>query len=135
MTVGIRNWSHVGVRVRERARSVAFYRALGFEEALWFEAAKVAILRHPAGLEINLIVNADDDPTTPNLLMDVPEKHPGYTHAAFVVESLDAAMASLASAGIQLSDGPVKLGGVAMAVFVRDPDGNVIEFDELIAEQ
>jgi hypothetical protein len=42
-------------------------------------------------------------------------------------------MASLASAGIQLSDGPVNLGGIAMAVFVRDPDGNVIEFDELIA--
>lgn len=133
MTVGIRRWAHVGVRVRERARSVAFYRALGFEETAWFEGPKVSILRHPAGLEVNLIVNANDDPATPNLLMDVPEKHPGYTHVAFVVESLDATMASLTSAGIQLSDGPVNLGGIAMAVFVRDPDGNVVEFDELIA--
>jgi len=42
----------------------------------------VLILKNPAGVELNLIVNAT---TEVNLLMDVPEKHPGWTHVALAV--------------------------------------------------
>ena len=98
-------------------------------EVEWHEAPRVSILRNEHGLELNLIVNAHvrDEP---NVLMDVPTKHAGYTHAAFFVPNLEATMAALQAAGIALSDGPVKLGEHTLACFVRDPDANVIEFDE-----
>jgi catechol 2,3-dioxygenase-like lactoylglutathione lyase family enzyme len=130
MSVGIEAFGHVGIRVRDRARSVAFYGALGFEEVFYEDAAKVAILRHPSGLEINLIVNAASPPEAGNVLMDLPVKHPGYTHASFWVASLDEAIAALEAAKIRITEGPVELGGSVRAVFVRDPDGNVVELDE-----
>lgn len=117
-------WNHVGVRVRDRDRALAFYRVLGFEEVAWHEGPRVSILRHPAGLELNLIVNAHDD--GPNVLMDVPAKHAGYTHASFWVRDLDATIATLGAAGVRITEGPVDLGGET-AIFVRDPDGNVVE--------
>lgn len=129
-TLELRSLSHIGIRVRDRARSLAFYRVLGFEEAHWFEGPKVAILTHATGLEINLIVNADAAPGAPNQLMDVPEKHPGITHVAFRIASIDAAITALAEASIAISEGPVDLGGIALALFVRDPDGNVIELNQ-----
>lgn len=114
--------SHVGVRVRDLSRSRAFYEQLGFELVAGpMGPEPVAILRHPAGVEINLILNASSDSGL-NVLMDVPEKHAGYTHIALGVTSLAAVCALLDEAGIALSG---KRGEVA--VFVRDPDRNVIE--------
>jgi hypothetical protein len=66
VTIDVEAWSHVGVRVRERERSVGSYRLLGFEEVSYEAAAKVAILRHPSGMEINLIVNELDERTAPH---------------------------------------------------------------------
>jgi len=122
--------SHIGIRVRDRERSLAFYGGLGFTEAHWFPPQRVAILTHPSGVEINLIVNADDAPDSRNILMDVPERHAGYTHVALEVESIERVVAALAEAGIAISEGPVDLGGVARAVFIRDPDRNVVELNQ-----
>jgi catechol 2,3-dioxygenase-like lactoylglutathione lyase family enzyme len=118
-------WNHVGVRVRDRARALAFYRVLGFEEVAWQEGPRVSILRNPAGLELNLIVNAAAD--GPNVLMDVPVKQAGYTHASFWVDSIDDTVAALGAAGVAITEGPIELGGYEIAVFVRDPDRNVVE--------
>jgi lactoylglutathione lyase len=98
---------------------------LGFRHA-WgpFGAEKVTSLVHPSGLEINLIVNAKDA-VAPNVLMDVPEKYAGYTHVALKIDDLGVIEAALAESGLAISgrrgQNPTK------AVFVRDPDGNVIE--------
>lgn len=130
-SITILDWGHVGIRVAERERSVAFYRLLGFEEETFYPGPKVSILRHPAGLEINLIVNAAG--AADNILMDRPEKHPGYTHASLRVASIEDTVAALEHLGVPISEGPVELGGVAIAVFVRDPDRNVVELTELRA--
>lgn len=112
----------MGVRVHDLTRSRAFYEKLGFEFIVGPVGPEpVAILRHPAGVEINLILNAASE-SAPNILMDVPEKHPGYTHIALGVTSVAAARALLDSAGIPISG---RRGEAA--VFVRDPDRNVIE--------
>ncbi len=128
MSVGITGLSHAGVRVRELDRAVAFYGHLGFTRTSWFEAPRVAILRHPCGLELNLIVNADQD--GPNVLMDVPSKHAGWTHVALEVGSLDEAQAALSRAGIPISEGPVTFPTGGSSIFCRDPDGNVVELHE-----
>ena len=117
---------HVGIRVHDLARSRAFYEKLGFAFVAGpIGPEPVAILRHPTGVEINLILNAPSA-TAPNILMDVPEKHPGYTHVALKIDDVEAMQAALARAGIATSG--TRGGTPLAAVFVRDPDRNVIEF-------
>ena len=68
-----------------------------------------------------------------NILMDVDEKYPGITHVSFKVASLDAAKAFLAESGIPLS-GQFSFKDLR-AVFIRDPDRNVIELDAYAGEE
>ncbi|MDX2088950.1 MAG: VOC family protein [Kofleriaceae bacterium] len=129
-TIAIKGVAHVGLRVHDLARSLAFYEQFGFVKTAGpIGPEPVAILDHPSGLELNLVLNAPSA-SEPNILMDVPVKHPGYTHIALLVDDLDAAQASLAAAGIPLSGGPVQLTAHARALFVRDPDRNVIELHQ-----
>src|SRR3712207_4755184 len=62
---------HIGVRVRDRARSRAFYGSLGFGVVYEDADSPVIILRNAAGVEINLVVNAASGADV-NVLMDVP---------------------------------------------------------------
>ena len=120
---------HIGVRVRDRARSRAFYGSLGFGVVYEDIGSPVIILRNAAGVEINLVVNAASGADV-NVLMDVPEKHPGFTHVALRVRSLDDTITALRALGIAITEGPVALGPWNTSVFVRDPDGNVLELTE-----
>jgi len=120
--------AHLGIRVHDLDRSRAFYERLGFEFVVGPVGPEpVAILKHPAGIEINLILNADDS-STDNVLMDVEAKHAGYTHAAFAVRDLDSLKSMVEEAGIAITGGPVDYPGGARGLFVRDPDRNVLEF-------
>ncbi|CAN5745533.1 hypothetical protein BH11MYX3_BH11MYX3_36070 [soil metagenome] len=122
--------AHIGIRVHDLERSVAFYARLGFVKTAGpIGKEPVVILDHPSGVEINLILNAPDA-SAPNILMDVPEKHPGITHIALLVDDLDAAIAKLAAAGIPLSGGPIQFMPTARGAFIRDPERNVIELHE-----
>ena len=118
-------YDHVGIRVRDRDRSVAFYALLGFEVTLEDEDAAVVILRNERGVEINLIVNATAGAGV-NVLMDADEKLPGHTHIALAVGPMASVVERLDALGITLSGGPLWLGG-AESCFIRDPDRNVIE--------
>jgi lactoylglutathione lyase len=126
MTVAIVAVGHVGIRVHDLDRALAFYGQLGFTQVWWGEEDRVSVLRHPAGMEINLIVNAVAD--GPNVLMDVPKKVAGITHVAWSVQSVDAAAAALLVSGHVITEGPVTHGNGSRSVFVRDPDHNVVEF-------
>ena len=122
--------AHLGIRVAEFERSRHFDEQLGFRHIAGpFEHEPVAILENAAGVEINLVVNASPVSST-NVLMDVPEKHAGYTHVALLVPSLDDTLTRLGLLGIELSGGPVTFPNGSRAVFVRDPDRNVIELHE-----
>lgn len=123
--------AHVGIRVADLERSLGFYRLLGFELTGGpYGPEPVAILSHPAGIEINLVLNAPKGATPNNVLMDVPEKHAGYTHIALSCRSLEGAVTALADAGVPLSGGPITFPDGHRAVFVRDPDRNVIELNQ-----
>ncbi len=74
--------NHVGLRVRDLAMARAFYEQLGFDFVAGpMGPEPVAVMIHPAGINLNLILNATVDASTQNVLMDMPEKAPGiYPH-------------------------------------------------------
>jgi lactoylglutathione lyase len=122
--------AHYGVRVHDLERSRAFYGLLGFELVAGpMGPEPVAVLTHPSGIEVNLVLNAAHA-SAPNVLMDVEEKHPGYTHVALRVSDVKATQTALEAAGVALTEGPVTFPGGAVSIFVRDPDRNVIEFNQ-----
>jgi lactoylglutathione lyase len=128
--IPISGLAHIGIRVHDLERAMRFYQLLGFTKTAGpLGPEPVAILDHPSGLELNLILNAPEA-SAPNVLMDVAEKHPGITHVALLCPDILAAKARLEAAGIPLSGGPVRFSADAQAIFVRDPDRNVIELHQ-----
>ena len=122
--------AHIRIRVHDMERSARFYALLGFTlTAGPIGPEPVAVLEHPSGVEVNLILNAPNA-DAPNILMDVPHKHPGITHFALLCPDILAAKAALEAAGIGLSGGPVQFGPGAQGIFLRDPDHNVIELHQ-----
>lgn len=127
-SVPVERVDHIGIRVRDLDRALAFYGALGFElhHKVTFDA--VAIIKNRAGVEINLIINANAGDPARNILMDVPEKYAGYTHVALRVSSIAVTLTALKAHDIKITQGPVKFGeDGGVSVFIRDPDRNVIE--------
>lgn len=120
--------NHVGIRVADKARSVFFYESLGFTllQDAGFEQGHPVIMRHPSGVVVNLLGPAKAGDGT-NILMDVDEKYPGYTHVAFTVDSLEDARVFMATNGIDIT-GSFSFNNMS-AIFIRDPDRNVIELD------
>jgi lactoylglutathione lyase len=127
-TVAIERVAHIGIRVRNLDRALAFYGVLGFSLSQRATGDDVAIIRNPQGVEINLIFNANAGDPARNILMDVGEKYPGITHAALYVGSIPATITALKANQIAITQGPVRFGeDGGVSVFVRDPDRNVIE--------
>ncbi|MDE0946795.1 MAG: VOC family protein [Sphingobium sp.] len=62
--------------------------------------------------------------------MDVPEKHADYAHSALTEADLIDAIACVKAAGYRMAERPVKFLGGRQAIFVRDPDGNVLELNQ-----
>src|SRR5204863_5216983 len=125
--IAIERVDHIGVRVRNLDRALGFYRVLGFAVVRRAEGDDVAIIRNEHGVELNLVFNANaGDPAT-NILMDVRDKFPGYTHIALRVASIPETVAALRASDIAISQGPVRFGDSGhVSVFVRDPDRNAI---------
>ncbi len=121
--------NHVGLRVRDLDVSREFYEKLGFK----FIAGPIgpepaAIIEHPCGVNINLILNASDEAPSANILMEDPVKYPGYTHIALEITDAESVTNTILSLGIKITE-EVEFNG-AKFFFIRDPDNNVIEFHQ-----
>ena len=119
--------NHVGLRVRDLGIAREFYENLGFR----FLAGPVgpepvAIVEHDSGVNINLILNATENASESNVLMDDDAKHTGFTHIALEITDVQAVEDRLNELGITITE-RVEFEG-AKFFFIRDPDGNVIEF-------
>jgi lactoylglutathione lyase len=119
---------HTCYRITDIDRSVAFYRALGFEE----------VRRVPIRDEaVNVFMNQPGDGEDPRLELTynfgVDSYEPGtaYGHIAISSDDLDATLANLADLGIDPERPPytVREGGSRLC-FVRDPNGYRIEIVE-----
>lgn len=127
-TIDIPSVDHIGIRVKDLDRAMAFYAVLGFELHAKATNDAVAIVRNAKGVELNLVYNANADVGGKNILMDVGEKYPGYTHVALRVSSIKDTIESLREHDIRITQGPVSFGADGhVSVFVRDPDMNVVE--------
>lgn len=119
--------NHIGLRVRDLAISRDFYGKLGFVfQAGPIGPEPVAIVEHPSGININLILNGSEDAPKKNVLMEGDIKYPGYTHFAIEITDYNLAKSSIEGLGFPLT-GEVEYEG-AQFFFIRDPDDNVIEF-------
>lgn len=126
--IKIQQVDHVGIRISELNQAVAFYQVLGFSLISKASNDAVAILKNSKGVEINLIYNANNTHGDKNVLIDVDEKYPGFTHVAFNVESIESVIQALEQNQIKITQGPVHFGTDGhVSVFVRDPDLNVVE--------
>ena len=125
---------HVGIRVTDKAVSIAFYERLGFRTLAdaGFEHGHPVIMQHPSGVVLNLL-GPGNAGNGSNILMDVDEKYPGITHVSYKVGSIEAAKRFLAECGVPLS-GQFSYKDLR-AVFIRDPDRNVIELDAYEGEE
>ncbi len=115
---------HTCVRVLDIEKSIAFYRALGFEERgrLNFDTAYNVYMGLPGdGDSLELTVN--EDRSEPYDLGD------GYNHVAVTVEDIGATLEQLEPQGIVPETPPFHPGDRQeyTICFVTDPDGYRIE--------
>jgi len=122
--------NHIGIRVSNLDAARKFYQQLGFKFIVGPVGPEpVAIMEHASGVNINFILNADSGITN-NILMDVTERHPGYTHMALDVTDIRVIETKINELGINVTEGPVTLPNGAVMLFIRDQDLNVIEFHQ-----
>lgn len=119
---------HTMIRVLDEDRSLAFYRALGFEERdrkrVGGDTATIIFLGLPGdGERLELTLN--DGRTEPY------EVGTGYGHIALAVPDLDQELARLAGYDIHAEKPPYQARpGGSRICFVKDPDGYRIEMIE-----
>jgi lactoylglutathione lyase len=117
---------HTCYRIGDIDRSVAFYKALGFEEVgrlpIRDEAINVFMGLPGDGARLEL---------TYNFGVDSYELGTGYNHIAVTIEDLDGALERLSAEGIDPEKPPytVSENGPRLC-FVRDPDGYRVELIE-----
>jgi lactoylglutathione lyase len=120
---------HTCYRIHDIDRSVAFYKALGFNEV-----GRIPI-RDEA---INVFMGLPDDGPEPRLELtyNIGRQEPyeigtGYGHIAITTQDLDGTLERLAQQGIEPERPPysIREGGSRLC-FVRDPDGYRIEIVE-----
>ena len=124
--IEIINFDHIGIRISDRDKTVAFYELLGFELIAdgGFDQGHSLVMLHPSGININLLGLATAKPGE-NILMDEKPKYPGITHLAVKVKDAVATEAFVTANGIAIT-GRREFRGTT-TIFIRDPDRNVLE--------
>ena len=123
------DYEHIGIRVSDRSKALEFYAKLGFVEEKYLPQDSASELVTEDGVYLNLIFNGAKRDR--NILMDEAIKYPGITHPAFIVENLDLLLEKFQQENIEVTEGPKYLGERRRVCFIRDPDGNVLEFDQI----
>jgi catechol 2,3-dioxygenase-like lactoylglutathione lyase family enzyme len=125
--MSIVGFDHVSLPMRDAAAMVAFYRALGFDVD---EQKAVVAVRVGANM-INF--HRPEWWKSPKFTLRAPEAKPPCGDLCFVWDGdADALHALLERVGTSIEEGPVPRVGArraqATSVYVRDPDGNLLEF-------
>jgi len=137
---------HVAISTPDAERLLRFYRdLLGFEvlfDQTWppgtvvadritgLEGSSARQLVLGAGnayFELFQYTSPDPRPADP----DRPVCDHGLTHMCLDVDDLDIEYERLSAAGVRFHAPPQDLGAGVRTTYARDPDGNVVEFQEL----
>ena len=116
---------HLGIRVMELERSLAFYEALGYEVVGTVSATSLG--------DLTMLKLADDPFVTLELVSgssaSVSTGAGSLSHLVITVESLEAVLADLAGAGIRPDREPASpdAANEIRTAWIADPDGNRIE--------
>jgi catechol 2,3-dioxygenase-like lactoylglutathione lyase family enzyme len=123
----IRGFDHVSMPMQDTEAMVAFYRSLGLDVA-----ENPHVVSVYAG---NQMINLHRPETwqREGFTLRAPAATPPCGDRCFVWDgSREALHATLARAGAEIEEGPVERQGgrraAASSVYVRDPDGNLLEF-------
>ena len=128
----ILSYDHVGIRVTDRDIARDFYQKLGFVETEYLPNEQANEMETASGVRINLIMNGAKRPNNANILLDEPIKYAGITHPAFIVDDIKKLHAWLQANKIAITEGPRQIVPRRITLFIRDPDGNVLEFNQLL---
>jgi catechol 2,3-dioxygenase-like lactoylglutathione lyase family enzyme len=125
---------HAGVSVADLEVSERFYRdVLGFdvvEDRFAFaeHELKGVVLTNPQGARVELFERQGSEPTGPHHQIESTRKQ-GWFQFALAVPDLAQTFAAVVAAGADPSLEPTTApDGVSLVAFVRDPDGNLVEF-------
>ena len=126
-SAGVRAFDHVALPLQNVDAMIAFYRALGFEVE---ENPQVCVVRFGSNM-INFHRPALWQ--RENFTLRAPKAMPPCGDLCFVWDGTpDALRTRLDKAGAAIEEGPVAREGgrrrAASSVYVRDPDGNLVEF-------
>lgn len=122
---------HFAIQVSDLDASIEFYvRVLGLE--LMFREKNDAQHEAFAFLELegcNLELLQELDENNEPVLMQPHETKPPYCpHLALATDNLDDVMEKLERRKVSLLKGPLEIPGRVRWLYLKDPDGNVIEF-------
>ena len=124
---GIRSFDHVALPMQNTAAMLAFYRGLGLEIAENAQACSVYIGNQMINFHRPVLWQRE------TFTLRAPAAKPPCGDLCFVWDgTADSLKAMLDRAGAKVVEGPVaRQGGrkaAASSVYVRDPDGNLLEF-------
>lgn len=115
---------HVGLRVGDLERSIAFYTSVGYEvigDVPATDLGTLTMLKLPADefVALELVHDPDGGPTQPG----------GLSHLVIQVENVHAMVARLAAQGVQTEEPGSPDGSADLwTAWATDPDGYRIEF-------
>lgn len=125
---------HAGVSVAALAVSEPFYRdVLGFDRvedrfAFPEHHLRGVVLVNPQGARVELFEREGSEPTGPHHQIESTRRQ-GWFQFALTVPDIEATFAAVVAAGAEPSLPPTTApDGVSLVAFVRDPDGNLVEF-------
>jgi lactoylglutathione lyase len=115
---------HVGLRVADPERAVAFYTAVGYEVV-------GRVPETPAG-QLTMLRLPGDDVVSVELVFDPSEaggdRGTGLSHLVVQVDSMDATVTDLRTKGIEVAEpGSPDDSADFLTTWITDPDGNRIE--------
>ncbi len=136
-----------GIIAADVAKSVAFYKALGFKEVEGFDVpaamgAETGLTDGKSAFHVHVLQLGDGEDATNVKIMSVPGSNPqhadgtylhsrlGVTYLTLYVDDMEAAVARAREAGTApLAQGPCQMpfGDNVWLACVRDPDGMIVE--------
>lgn len=131
MTISIDSLDHLVLTVRDLNTSISFYtQILGMQEEVFGENRVALNFGHQ---KINLHRHQHEfEPKAETPL-------PGSEDLCFLVSTpLEQVIKHLTENGVELLEGPMRRTGATgpiLSVYIRDPDGNLIELSNLVGQQ